>query len=308
MPSSAFSSINRPVARRRRPRRHVSSLSIIGWVLLVIYSVLMIGILIWAILSSLKDDFDFMTEPFGWPSSFQFGNYATAWREFKVTIEDGAGSRDVYLPEMLLYSLIYSLGCAIANTLTCCIVGYLACKYPHKAMSKVLYFIVIFALVFPAVGSLPSEIQMARALHTYNSMIGAFFMKANFLGMNFLIFYAAFKSIPWDYAEAGFVDGASHFRVMSQLMFPMIKPTILAVFLLSFIGYWNDYYTPMIYLPRYPTASYGLYLYCLNSGNATATIPVQLAGCLIVFLPTLILFLLFKKRLIGNMTVGGLKG
>lgn len=302
-------SASRATSKPRRLHFHETPLGYTGWVLLSIYSLLILALFFWAIVASFKDDFDFLYDPLGFPSTWQFSNYKVAFTQFSVTILTASGgSRDVYLPEMLLNSFLYSFGSAVVNTLVCCVVGYVASKYPHKKLSHILYVIVIVAVIFPAVGSLPSEIQMARALHTYGNLFGVYFMKANFLGMNFLIFYSAFKDIPWDYAEAGFVDGASHFTVMTRLMIPMIWPVVMTVFLLSFIGYWNDYYTPMIYLPNMPTAAYGLYLYQFSSNNETSAVPMQLAGCMIVFLPVFVLFLCFKNKLIGNLTVGGLKG
>ena len=78
--------------------------------------------------------------------------------------------------------------------------------------------------------------------------------------------------------------------------------------LLSFIGYWNDYYIPMIYLPSKPTIAYALYCFQTTSVTSVSNVPAKMAGSLIVFIPVFILFLIFKKKLIGNLTVGGLKG
>lgn len=295
-------------SKRHYSRINLSFVSVFGFILLCFYSILILFVIGWALFSSVKDDFDFMYSPFGWPESWHFDNYLTALNKFSVPVDSHGGSRDVFLFEMLGNSFLYAFGAATVNTLTCAMVGYASAKYPHKKLSHLIYAIVIFTLIFPAVGTLASEIQVSKALHTYGNYFGILFMKCNFLGMNFLIFYAAFKTIPWDYAEAAFVDGASHFRVMSRIMMPMIRPISLSAWLLSFIGYWNDYYTPMIYWPSHPTAAYGLYLYQFSSGSDISSTPMKLAGAIIVFLPVFVLFLVTKKRLIGNLTVGGLKG
>ena len=110
------------------------------------------------------------------------------------------------------------------------------------------------------------------------------------------------------YAEAAFIDGASHFTVFFRIMLPLVKTTFAALMLLSFISFWNDYYTPMIYLPSMPTLSYGLYYYSHSSGQGQSLIPMQLAACMIASFPIMILFLALRKRLMGSLTLGGLKG
>lgn len=281
--------------------------TVLSFVLMVIYSVIMLTLFIWALCASVKSQYDFESNPFGLPEEWKFSNYLVALSKFSVQVMEDGVARKVFLPEMLLNSLIYSVGCTIVNTTVTCVVAYVTSKYNYR-FSKVVYGIVIVTMILPVVGSLPSEIQMARNLGLYDTVWGMFIMRANFLGMNYLIFYSAFKNLPWDYAEAAFVDGASHFHVMTRIMIPMIKPVISVVMLLAFIGYWNDYYTPMIFMPNHPVAAYGLYRYQGMTDSAISSTPMKIAGCMIVFAPIFVLFLAMKDKLIGNLTVGGLKG
>jgi ABC-type glycerol-3-phosphate transport system permease component len=78
--------------------------------------------------------------------------------------------------------------------------------------------------------------------------------------------------------------------------------------LLQFIGYWNDYQTPMIYLPSHPTIAYGLFYSLFNSTPAFSYVGAKLASSMIVLLPILLVFLFSHKRLLGNITMGGIKG
>lgn len=284
-----------------------NSATVIACILLVGYSLIMIILFVWAMISSVKSQYDFDDNPFGFPEVWQFSNYIVALTKFTVPVMRNGVMYKVGLPEMLLNSLIYSLGCTIVNTTVTCCVAYVTSKYNFK-FSKVVYGIVIFTMIMPIVGSLPSELQLARDLKLYDTFWGMFVMKANFLGMNYLIFYSAFKGLAWDYAEAAFMDGASHFQVMVRVMIPMIKPVILVVMMLAFIGYWNDYYVPMMFMPNHPVAAYGLFRYNQSTESAISTTPMKIAGCMIVFMPIFVLFLVMKNKLIGNLTVGGLKG
>lgn len=281
-----------------------NSATVLAFILLTGYTLIMIVLFIWALMSSVKEQYDLMENPFGLPETWNISNYWVALTQFTFPTPSG---RPVGFGEMFLNSFIYSAGCAIVNTMVTCVVAYVTSKYTYK-FSKVVYGIVIVCMIMPVVGSLPSELQLARDLGIFDTFIGMFIMKANFLGMNYLIFYSAFKGIAWDYAEAAFIDGASHFKVMVKIMIPMVRPVILIVMLLSFIGYWNDYYVPMMFLPEHPTAAYGLYRYNLSTDARYSTTPMKIAGCMAVFMPILVLFLITKNKLIGNLTVGGLKG
>lgn len=288
-------------------RSKPNAATVLSFVLMAVYSFIMIALFVWALFSSVKTQYDFEDNPFGFPEEWKFSNYLVALSKFSVPVMEGDVSRKVFLPEMLLNSLMYSVGCTLVNTIITCVVAYVTSKYDFK-FSKVVYGIVIVTMVLPVVGSLPSELEMARNLGIYDTVWGQFIMKANFLGMNYLIFYSAFKNLPWDYAEAAFVDGASHFYAMVKVMIPMVKPVIMTVMLLSFIGYWNDYYGPMMFMPNHPVAAYGLYRFQQATDSAISSIPMKIAGCMIVFAPIFVLFLVAKNKLIGNLTVGGLKG
>ena len=119
------------------------------------------------------------------------------------------------------------------------------------------------------------------------------------------MFYATFKSLPWTFAEAAQIDGAGHFRTFIQIMLPLIRSTLFAVFILLFIEHWNDYYTPMVFLPEKPTMSYGLFIF--QTDNKAST-PIQLAACILACVPILIVFAAFKDKIMSNVTMGGIKG
>jgi ABC-type glycerol-3-phosphate transport system permease component len=159
----------------------------------------------------------------------------------------------------------------------------------------------------PIVGSLPSEIMMAQNLGLYDQMWGVWLMKANFLGMYFLVFFASFQSLPKDFAEAARMDGASNFRILFQISLPMVRNTFFVVLLLKFIDFWNDYQTPMIYLRSFPTAALGIYSFSFSYGTQSSWPPMKITGSMILLLPVLIVFLCFHDKMIGNVSMGGIK-
>ena len=291
-------------------RTRFTPTTIILMSVLILYSVSLLLPILWGLSTSLKTDLDFYLNPLwlpdGWFWNWQWSNYSYAFMNFVVKVEAGAGFRIIYMEEMFLYTILYALGCAFFQSFVCCIVAYMVVKFDYF-FSKVIYTVVIVAMILPIVGSLPSEIQMSRALGFFDSIWGMWIMKSHFLGMYFLVFHAMFRGIPKEFADAARVDGAGNFQVLFSIMMPLVRNTLFTVILLNFIGYWNDYQVPLIYLPSYPTIAYGLYLFNFSTINSLSTIPMKITGCMIMMLPILIVFLIFRNRLIGNISIGGLK-
>ena len=276
-------------------------------VLLTIYTISLFVPILWGLMTTFKTQSNFRKDALGFPTEWTLKNYATALSRLYRDVQRGVTMVRVPFGTMFLYSLLYAGGCALSTGITTLVMSYVVARYPHFKISKVIYWIVLACMVMPVVGSLPAEINMAESFGFRNSFLGMFVMKMSFLGMYFLVLYATFKALPNDFAEAAEMDGAGELRIMLQIYFPLAKNAFFTVLLLYFIQYWNDYQIPLIYLPNYPTVAYGVF-YFSNSGDAElANVPVKITACIIMLLPILTLFLAFHKRLLGNVTMGGIK-
>lgn len=276
--------------------------------LLIIYTLMMFIMVYLAVNTSLKEYIDFKLNPkFDFPEKLYFKNYVDAFTAFKVTTSE---QQPIYLLEMLINSIIFSGGCAIVTTIVPCLIAYLVSKYKEMWFNRVIYTTVIVAMILPIIGALPSEIQMAKALGLYNTRFGLIVMRASYLGMYFLIFHGTFNGLSDEYIEAATIDGASQMNVLLNIVLPLVKTTIFAVLLLNFISFWNEYQSPLIYMADFPTAAVGLFkfVYFPNTAGAASSHTIQMAGCMILFIPIFVLFLCFKDIFMGNLTVGGIKG
>lgn len=279
-------------------------------VFLIIYTVSLLGVLAWGLMTSFKGAIDFMDHPYQFPEKF-VNNISLVFRKFKLpnTIDaSGTGSRTVELSEMFLNSILYALGSSFAATIIPCVTAYACARFQFK-FSKVIYTTVIVAMIIPTVGNLPSELQMVVNLGLYNKVYGLWLLKANFLGMYFLVFFGVFAAFPVSFTEAAKIDGANNLTIMLKIAFPLVINVMSTVLLINFINFWNDYQTPLLYMPAYPTVAYGLFK--LNMGAVDgdiANVPAKLAASLLVVVPTLILFVIFQNKLLGSLTVGGVKG
>lgn len=292
--------------KKKSLKKNFSVFSVVLLAILILYVVSLIVPLCWTLITALKGKLDFIRNPFGLPKKWEWINFVTAAENFVSTYNKGGVVRNVLIGEMLANSLIYAVGASFLGTLVTCIMAYASARFDFK-LAKAIYSTVIVVMTLPIVGSLPSEIQMAKNLGLYDTMHGMLIMNTVFWGMHFLIFHAAFSGIPKDYSEAAYVDGASNWTVMVKIMFPLVVNTFMTIMLIKFIGFWNDYNMTLQYMPNIKTLAFGLYEYSLSYAPAITGTPMKLAGCCILVVPVLILFLCFHERIMGNISSGGIK-
>lgn len=329
--------------RVKEKKNKLSPTSIIMLVLLVVYCLTIFYSLYWTLITSFKvGETTFRFDMFGFPNyakyklgfglKDEFGDpvyenlvatqiinaekegsvwlytYRHVLESFTISVE----SSEVNVLQMYCNSLLYSIGCAITNTLVPCVTAYLCARYNFK-LSKIVRSIVIIVMVIPIVGSMPSEIRLVKALGIIDTVYGLWIMKANFLGLYFLVFYDYFKAMPAAFSEAAKIDGASNWQIMMKIAMPLAKNTIFTILLILFVQFWNDYQAPMVYMSSYPTISRGLNELMARNYEAMGAynpseVPSKMAAVVYTALPVTILFLVFQKRLMGNLTMGGVKG
>ena len=291
--------------KNRKKSAH-SIFVIITLFFLTIYVFSLILPLVCAFMTSFKGNIAYLADPLGFPKKWIWRNVITAVEYFTLSVKRGGELIDIYVGRMFLYSMLYALGSAIINAFVCCVTAYATARFNFH-FNAVVYGIVVFTMTLPIVGNLPSELQLLKTLNIYDHIWGIWICKANFLGLYYLVFFSAFKAMPKDYSEAAYIDGASNAAVMFRIALPLISGTFFTVVLILFVGFWNDYMVTITYLPSYPGLAYGLYEYSTSTKPAINNTPMKLAGCYILIVPILIIFLIFKDKLMGNISMGGIK-
>lgn len=289
-------------------KRKISLFNIILFLLLTVYSVCLIYPILWGVISSVKEQYDFLDNVLGLPKDIVWQNFLTVFQYFEAPAKNGDVQEMHNFWQMLVNTLLYVGGSALAATLVPCVTAYATARFPQKKMSSIIYGTVILTMMIPIVGSYPSEINILQKLGLYNTIVGMWIMRANFLGMYFLVFHAAFKGLAKDFYEAAEIDGANEFCIMTKIMMPLVKGVFGTVFIVKFVEFWNDYQAPLLYLPSRPTLSYGLYYVSNYTSNMISTVPMRMAGCIIILIPILVLFIAFNDKLMENITMGGVKG
>ena len=134
-----------------------------------------------------------------------------------------------------------------------------------------------------------------------------------FFGSPFYIFLLRqfFLTIPREYDQAAMLDGASQLRIYWSIILPLARPALATVALLTFVGTWNDFFGPLIYLNSPEKATLTLGLSMLKSqvvGSGVTQWNLLMAGAVLVMLPNVIVFFLAQRHFVRGITLGGLRG
>ncbi len=267
-------------------------------IFLVIWTILILFPLFWAILSSLKTNKEFALNAWTLPAELQWVNYKNAWL--------GAN-----FSKYFANSLMLSVGTVILSIIMTTSTAYVVGKFVHPVVKGVEVFYSVFMMV-PQVLLLIPLLQMCKKLNmTKDDAVLFTLMLTNALqGVPFYVFLLTpfVRSINNSILEAAEIDGANQFQAFSMLILPLIVPAIFMVGLLSFVGIWNEYIMSITFIKD--QAKYTLSVGINELMNdATAGETLKFAALIIAMLPILIVYAIFQKPLQDGLSSSdGVKG
>lgn len=282
------------------------ALFIVMFTIFAIFSFSFIFPFAWVLINAFKEQSQFVGQGdfMGFPQPWTFQNFIDAF-SFSDTSTNG-----FTIFNMLGMSVIIAGVGTVVTVFTSSAAAYVVAKYTFPGRG-IIFGVVVFALIVPIVGALPSQIQLMDNLGftqtNVTRVIGCIFLYSGGFGMNFMLLYSFFKNLSWTYVEAAKIDGASDFTIFFRIIIPMAKGPIIAITIIQLIGLWNDYLTPSIYLPDWPTIAVGMYVLS-NYMMPKALYTMMFATIILALLPIIIVFIAFSKTIMENTSVGGLKG
>lgn len=280
-----------------------------AFVLFTVYAVSIIYPLLYLVINSFQDAYTYTqnrvmgnANPFALPEVWHFENYVKA---INISVQDSQNN-EVYMYMMFLNSIWYCGIAVCGQVFMSSVTGYVMAKYKFKAR-EFIYAIVIFSMTIPIVGTTGSMMKLVGDLGIYNTPLYVVVVSLGGLGFNFMVMYGFFKSVSWSYAEAVFLDGGGHFTAFFKVMLPQTKTLLITLGIVAFIGTWNDYMTPLLYIPDYPTIASGLYR-IKESATRNGDMPYYFAGLMFSVIPVLVIYICFSDTIMKNFSFGGLKG
>ncbi len=183
--------------------------------------------------------------------------------------------------------------------------GFARFDFPFK---QGWFAICISSMLIPgAVTLIPGFLIWKRvnAINTYWPLILPCFFGGG--AFNIFLFRQFFMTIPRDLDEAATLDGAGPLRIYWQILLPLLKPVCITVMLFTFMGTWNDFFGPMLYLydmEKY-TVALGLQLFSSSYGSDYGAV---MAGALVMTIPTILIFFVGQKYFVQGIVTGSVKG
>lgn len=283
-------------ARIRRTSRRSGELmqKIIGYALLIIVAAVLILPLYWMVSTALKSQSQMFQLPPTWiPNPVELNNFPMVFQEVPF---------GRFLINTVIIVVINIIGEVIAVSLVA--YGFARLRFPGRSF---LFLLMLSTLMIPYHVTLVPRFILFAELGWINTYLPL--TVPAFTGSAFLIFLVRqyMMSIPYDLDEAAYIDGASRFGVFWRIILPLSRPALVLVVVFTFVGTWNDFLQPLIYLndPQLFTVSLGLSFF---QGARETNWNLLMAGSLLATIPPLVLFFIAQRQLIGGIAIEGLKG
>jgi N-acetylglucosamine transport system permease protein len=178
--------------------------------------------------------------------------------------------------------------------------GFIHTAFMSGMMFPVFLSIVPLYLLLSNMGLLRGSMQLGALIAVY---------VAYSLSFTVFILTGFFKSQPHELAEAGLIDGCSHFKVFWRIMLPLAKPGLIAAGIFNFFGIWNEYPLALVLIgdSRFYTLPLGV-AKLQNVMQYSTDWGALFAGLVIIVVPTLIVYMVFQRQITEGLTAGAIKG
>jgi len=209
----------------------------------------------------------------------------------------------LYLKNTLILCFLNVLGTVISSAFA----AYGFSRIDWKGRDKIFLLalatmMVPFPVIMVPLYSLYRKMQLIGTPHPL--WIGSFFAGA----FNVFLLRQFFLTIPNSISEAARIDGCSEFQIFTNIILPMSKPALLVVALFQFMGTWNDFIGPLLFLTNQEDFTLALGLQFFQSQHGGTEWNYLMAASLIVVAPVIVLFLFTQKAFIEGIATSGIKG
>lgn len=286
----------RSPTRVRRHFRQKTMNQFIAYILLFAGALLILIPFVWMISTSLKRKTDVYIFPPEWiPSPIQWHNYVDAFTIFPFHI-------------YTLNSLTIVIFVLLGTLLSCSFSSYGFSRL--NAPGRNFIFMVLLATMM-----LPGAVTMVPIYILFNKIgwIDTFkpLIVPSWFGSAFYIFLLRqfYMSIPRELEDSARIDGCSAYGIWLRIMLPLTKPVMATVAVFTFMGTWNDFMGPLIYLTSEEKRTIALGLsYFQGSARSSPELHLLMAATLYAITPCLVLFFLCQKIFVKGLVFTGIKG
>ena len=278
------------------------------YVVLIALAITIIVPVAWVFMASVKQNSEFYGNPWTLPAGFYWQNFVDAWNTAKMG--------EYMMNSVFVTALALVLLLLIALPAAYCLsrFKFKGSKFLNTCFMAGLFinvnYIVVPIFLMLRDGDTWLKNVTGSGFFLNNLVVLAVVYASTALPFTIYLLSGYFATLPHDYEEAAYIDGAGYGETMWKIIFPMAKPSIVTIILFNFLSFWNEYIISMTLMssadgPK--TLPVGL-LNLMLAQQSAAEYGLMYAGLVIVMLPTLILYICVQSKLTQGMAVGGLKG
>ncbi len=284
---------------QRRRSSKLSAGRVVLYLIVAFFAVMFMGPFVWTVGSSLKHPTELYIFPPTWfPEVAQWDNFPEVWRQ-------------VPFGRYIVNSVVTTGASLIGQVASSVLVAYGFARFRFRGRDA-LFMLVLATMVLPSqVTMIPQFLMFREAgwLDSYKPLIipnyfggGPFYI---FLMRQFLL------TIPLDLDESARLDGAGSLRILVSILLPLCGPAVATVAIFSFLGHWNSFLYPMIYLNTMDKFTLPIGLRYFQLAAYTGGDPKEhllMAASLMMSIPGVILFFVAQKYFVQGIVMSGIKG
>jgi multiple sugar transport system permease protein len=204
-------------------------------------------------------------------------------------------------------SVVITAFALFGQVASACLVGYSFARL-RWPLRDACFIVVLATMMLPAqVTMIPVFLMFSKIgwVNTWLPLIVPAWGAVNVF--NVFLMRQFFKTIPFSLEEAALIDGASHARILTQIMLPLAKPAVLTITVLGFVHWWNDFMGPLIYLSDHTLYPVALGIKMFNDAQS-ANPHYVMAASLVAIIPIVILFFSAQQYFVKGIALTGQKG
>lgn len=267
----------------------------LGYLLVIFLSAVFIIPFLWSLSASLKNLQQVYAIPHQWiPRPAHWENYSKIFKLLPLA--------------RFFWNTIYITALSLAGQIASAAIVAYAFARLRWPLRNFFFIVLLSTIMLPAQVTLIPQFLLYKYLgwlDTYNPLIVPFFLGGGVF--NIFLLRQFFKTIPLDLEDAAKIDGCSHFRIFLTIMLPLAKPALATVTVLSFIGRWNDFFSPLIYLRTFDKFPLSLGINMFK--DVYVDLPHYImAASTVSLIPILIIFFLAQKYFVQGILLTGIKG
>ncbi|MBM7569208.1 carbohydrate ABC transporter permease [Paenibacillus sacheonensis] len=263
--------------------------------LLWAYVIVTLFPLVWLLLSSFKTNREITVNTWAPPSRINFSNYKAAWES-------------AHIGSYAVNSLYVTLAACLLTLLLSSATAFALSRMRYKGLSKNIFAFILIGLIVPPSAVFIPLYQLVTDLHLMNTLRSLILVYCTYaLPITIFILHAFMQSIPRELEEAGIMDGLGAAGLFARIILPVTVPALVTVFILAFIGNWNEYIFSQLFVTTESLRTLPTGMATFNDGYRTNFSSLS-AAVIISILPVLAVYMFLQRQIIDGMTAGSVKG